>query len=306
MDNRNTVCGNFFIIGGTIKAATSSVFTYLSAHPEVCGSSMKETFFFTRKYSGRLDQDRKRYRRYFAPEPGHKAMVEASPDYLGYKENVAPRINALLPDVRLLFILRDPVDRFYSHYNFAVSKLELSGRLPFEDYVDLCAKYTAGKLSAQAAGIAEKHLRALEIGAYARHLKNYTELFPAAHIKVAFFEHLKRDPLQFMMDVCRFVGIDPDFYQDYTFNKVNVTFFARVKPVHFVALGLNRALESVLRQRPRLKARLVGLYKRFNQGREGYVPMADATGERLAAYYAPSNHELKALLSDQELPPWVK
>jgi hypothetical protein len=253
-----------------------------------------------------VDHDRDRYGRYFAAEPGHKLLVEASPNYLGYKENVAPRVRALLPDARLLFILRNPADRLYSHYHFAVGKLELSDRLPFEEYVDLCVQYTAGERSARAAGIAEKHLRAFEIGFYARHLKNYTELFPAARVKIAFFEHLKRDPLRFMMDVSSFAGIDPNFYQNYGFSKINVTFSARLKPLHFLALILNRALEPMLRQRPRLKAQLVRLYKRWNQGSEGYVPMADATRARLAEYYAPSIQALKALLSDQELPPWVR
>ncbi len=107
-------------------------------------------------------------------------------------------------------------------------------------------------------------------------------------------------------DRSRSAGIDPDFYQDYVFNRSNVTFSSRLKPMHFVALGLNRVFESVLRQRPRLKTRLVDLYKQLNQGREGYVPMPDAARARLSAYYAPSNHGLKALLPDQELPPWVK
>lgn len=294
------------IIGGTIKAATSSVFSYLSAHPEVCGSSVKETVFFTKEYTGDIDRDRKRYSRFFSLERGNIVAVEATPNYLSYKENVAPRINGLLPDVRLLFILRDPVDRLYSYYNFALGKLELPESLAFEDYIDMCQKYASEELSPKRAGIGEKHLRALEIGAYGKYLRKYLEVFAAERIKVAFFEHLKEDPHGFMTNICRFIEVNPDFYRDYEFNKVNVTFSARLKPAHYIALGLNRTLESVLRQRPGLKRRLVGIYKQFNQSREGYAQMADATRERLAEYYSPANIELKRLLAGKEVPAWVE
>lgn len=293
------------IIGGTIKGATSSVFTWLSAHPEVCGSSVKETYFFSSEYSGDAERDRERYGRYFTPAPGQRLLLEASPNYLGYKENVAPRIRALLPDAKLLFILRNPVDRLYSYFNFAAGKLELPQGLTFEAFVDRCEQCAAGTLTAERSGLLERHLRALEIGNYHALLRNYLEVFPATQIKVVFFEHLRRDPQRFMAELCGFAGISVDFYRDYAFNRVNVTFSARLKPLHHLAMALNRGLESLLRQRPGLKTRLVGMYKRFNQGREGYTQMADATRARLAAYYAPANRQLKALLPDQETPPWV-
>lgn len=294
------------IIGGTIKAATSSVFTYLIAHPQVCGSSVKETFFFTKKYSGNADRDSVLYNRYFSPGPEHSIFVEASPDYLGHKENIARRIHALLPEARLLFILRNPVDRLYSYYNFALSQLALPGHLTFNDYIDLCVRYSAGQLSPQEAGIAEKHLIAMETGRYSEYLKRYTAVFPGDNIKVAFFEHLGRDVMGFMEDVCRFIEIDPGFYHDYAFNRVNVTFSARLKPVHAVALGLNRTLESILRKRPRLKSGLVRIYKKFNQDREGYDPMTEPVRARLEEYYAPFNRELGGMLPGEDLPAWVK
>lgn len=305
MDDKNRACGNF-IIGGTIKAGTSSVFTYLSAHPEICGSSVKETFFFTHEYSGNTERDRERYSKYFSPDRDAKLVVEASPNYLGYKENVAPRIKTLLPDAKLLFIIRNPVDRLYSHYNFALGKLELPAGLTFERYVDLCEQHSLGKLSPDQAGIAEKHLRALEIGKYSKYLRNFYDAFAPEHIKVALYDDLARDPMRFMSDICRFVDLDPEFFRHYKFNKVNVTFSARLKPFHRIAMLLNRTLESVLRQRPDLKTRLVRIYKRLNQGREGYAAMAASTRTRLAQYYSEANRELEPLLAGQELPKWIR
>lgn len=294
------------IIGGTIKGGTSSLFTYLSAHPDVCGSSVKETFFFTHGYSGHPGRDRERYDSYFTQRRGARVAVEASPNYLGYKENVAPRISALLPDARLLFVLRNPVDRLYSYYNFAVGKLELPADLGFERYVDLCEQYFSGKLSPGQAGIAEKHLRALEIGRYSGYLRNFYDAFPPGHIKVAFFDELARDPVRFMTEVCRFAGLDPDFFRNFEFNRANVTFSSRLKSLHRIAMLLNRALESVLRRHPDLKMLLVRMYKRFNQDREGYRAMTGAMRARLAQFYAPANQELARLLAGQELPAWIE
>jgi hypothetical protein len=293
------------IVGGTIKGATSSLFGYLCAHPEVCGSSIKETFFFSHAYTGCREADLARYSRYFDRRPSEKVLVEASPNYLAYKENVAPRIRDLLPDAKLLFVLRDPVDRLYSHFHFAKGKLEVPRDLAFEDYVDRCERYARGELDAKDAAVPEKHLRALEIGHYAKYLENYLALFPERQVKVAFFEHLKRDPVEFMTDVCRFVDIAPEFYRDYVFGRANRTFSAKLRPLHRAAALLNATLEPLLRRRPEIKSRLVSLYKRMNQARDGYEPMASSTRTRLAERYAASNRDLKALLPGRELPAWV-
>ena len=305
MANREPAFRNV-IIGGTIKSATSSVFNYLCAHPEVCGSSVKETLFFTHQYTGNIDHDLKRYMKFFSPKNGAKNMVEASPNYLAYKENVAPRIQALLPDVKLLFILRNPVDRLLSYYNFALGKLELPRGLAFEDYVHLCEQYSSAELTPKISGIAEKHLRALEIGKYSKYLRNYFNVFAVDQIKVLFYDDLKNDPVRFMADICCFIGVNPDFYQSYVFNKANVTFTARRKLFHRVAMLMNQVLESTLRQRPALKMHLVRLYKRLNQNHEGYMAMESSTRTGLLEYYSKYNKDLGMLLSGQELPEWAR
>lgn len=294
------------IIGGTIKAATSSIFTYLSAHPEVCGSYVKETSFFSHKYTGDSDVDQKEYTKYFNFSEPCTIAVEASPNYLGYKENVAPRIKTLLPDAKLVFILRNPIDRLYSYYNFSVGKLELPKDLGFDDYIKLCECYSSNDAISDKDRIAEKHLRALGLGKYSESLNNYYDVFDVDQIKVVFYDDIRSDIVQFMTDLCHFVNIDPDFYQDYTFNKVNVTFSGRVKILHVIALRLNRILESVLRQRPGLKMFLVSLYKKLNQSREGYTKMTDSTRKKLVEYYSKSNSDLAKLLSAQKLPAWIK
>ncbi|HHO59166.1 MAG TPA: hypothetical protein ENJ64_02910, partial [Thiotrichales bacterium] len=242
-----------FIIGGTIKAATTSLFNYISAHPEVCGSKVKETFFFSRDYIGDPAADAAKYAAYFSPQPGASVLFEASPNYLAYKENVAPRIAALLPDVKLLFVLRNPVARLYSHFNFAKGKLELPQALSFEDFIELCERFDRGEITPAQAGVAEKHLRALEIGHYGRHLEKFYSTFDATRIKVIFFDELKDSPAKVLADISEFIGVDADFYRDFSMGRANVTFSARLKYLHYAALLVNRLSESLLRHRPALK-----------------------------------------------------
>ena len=64
-------------------------------------------------------------------------------------------------------------------------------------------------------------------------------------------------------------------------------------------------LESLLRQRPALKQRLVKIYKFFNQEQQGYDPMRDYTRTKLVRYYAASNSKVESILQGQELPSWI-
>ena len=99
--------------------------------------------------------------------------------------------------------------------------------------------------------------------------------------------------------------MEPSFYENFAMKKANVTFSARMKFLHYFVLLLNRIFESVFRQRPALKQRLVKIYKYFNQSQQSYVPMNAETREKLIRYYAPSNDKVKKVLSGQSLPSWL-
>jgi hypothetical protein len=88
-------------------------------------------------------------------------------------------------------------------------------------------------------------------------------------------------------------------------HRANVSFSARLKYLHRIVLSFNRLFESVLRQRPTLKHKLVKLYKNLNQDRQGYVPMQEETREKLVNYYAPGIDKLKQILGSQKLPSWM-
>lgn len=289
-----------FIIGGTEKAGTTSVFMYLGDHPQVCGSSSKETDFFRRELPGDASLDRLNYAKYFSHcQASVSVVMEASPGYLGEAASVVPRISALLPDVKLLFILRDPIERLYSSYNFHVGKLNISEDVQFMDYVEKCLAYERNEATAIDLGVGEWYLKVMRFGRYADFLKPYYEAFPRDNIKVMFFEQLRDDVIGFMEDLSAFLEIDGDFWRQYEFRKANVTFSGSNKLLHKAAIYINGKTEPFLRRRPNMKRILVGCYKKLNQAREGYEPMSISVRTVLDNYYRPCNNTLRNLLGEE-------
>lgn len=277
-----------FIIAGTEKAGTTSVYTYLAQHPQVVASRRKETDFFRQEFT-----DAQSYARHF-PETAADVIMEASPGYLGDAETVVPRMRALVPDVKLLFILRNPVDRFQSSFHFHRGRLDLPESLSFHDYLRSCIDYSRG--IRPASDIDTWYLKVLQFGCYARYLRRYFDAFPRDRIRVAFYEDLQADPGAFMVSLSEFLEIDTGYWTTADFAPVNVTFSGRSKLVHRAAVVVNERLEPWLRPRPQLKSVVVSLYKRVNRARHGYAAMNEADRGTLEAFYAPWNTDLGKLL----------
>lgn len=302
--NANSKIANF-IIGGTEKAGTTSIFVYLSQHPDVCASSKKETDFFRHEYIGDKSDDYKNYARYFdAGNEAKRVLMEASPGYLGESLTVAPRMFSLTPDAKLLFILRDPVDRIYSSYNFHVGRLNIPKTIDFSEYVRRCMAYDSGDYSANDLALDDWYLKVLQFGRYSDSLKPFYDCFPAGNIKIMFFEDLKHDSLAFMTELSRFLEIDTTYWLTYEFRKTNVTFSSRNKLLHRLAMHLNSLSEPILRRRPNLKQALVNIYKSANQAQEGYDPMPNGLRNQLITYYQPSIDALRTFLKNDMPESW--
>jgi len=298
-----------FIIGGTYKAATTSVFGYLRKHPEVCGSFIKEPSFFLKKYTGVIDTDQLTYSRFFTHcNPNAKIFMEATVAYLEHGRKVAKRIESQLDAPKLLFILRDPVDRLYSYYRYYVqTQLEIPSGLSFEQYIELCQAYSEGQIDRGACCFKERHLRALVAGRYAYYLREYLEVVDPARIKVMFYEDLKRDNPLFMQAVCKFLDINPAFYDSYQFKRKNVTYSARSKDLHHLTWYLwRRFFKKYMEQRLGIKEPLATLYRQLNGKRASYAQMAPQTRQCLQDYYRESEAALKVLLGREVDVPWKR
>ena len=300
----NTDDSNFLIIGGTNKAGTTSVFRYLADHPEVCAAHVKETAFFIQESGIDPVDVRLRYHRCFpVRRPGEWLLAEASTGYLANAAEVAPRIKSVLGDPRVVFMLRNPIDRLWSYYRFQIGQLQIDETISFEKFVDMSESISEG-IAPAPRDVDQRHFHAMAMGRYANNIRIFFEALGSERVAVMFFDDLRNDPRTFMRKLASFAGISPDYYDDYEFHKANVTFSSRRSWLHKFAMSTNRRFESFLSRRPVVKRALVAAYKRINMRDEKAAPMPPVVRSRLANYYSSDLRELERLLGKKMPATW--
>ena len=119
-----------FIIFGVARGGTTSLYNYLTAHPSIASAMTKEIMFFDHRFNFGLNWYKAHFPM-FIHQLIKKPFVtgEASPSYL-YHPLAPARIKEILPNIQLIILLRNPVDRAYSHY--AMNLRQGQERLSFE------------------------------------------------------------------------------------------------------------------------------------------------------------------------------
>jgi hypothetical protein len=203
---------NFFIVGAA-KAGTSAFYAYLKQHPQVYMSPVKEPHFFSRvepgekqRYRIRTTTDQESYLELFKKAKGALAIGEASSSYL-WDERAPYRIREQVPDARIIILLRDPIERAYSHYLMNVRQ----GTQPLPFYEAL--EEDRGKQSRTTANLY------VELGQYASQVERYLGLFGPERVQVLLFEDLKRDPAGLMRQAAHFLGLEEEPVADMELGK---------------------------------------------------------------------------------------
>ena len=207
---------NFLIIGAA-KSGTTALNHYLDQHPDIFMCPVKEGCFFNflespPNFKGPGDDSLNRraitdldeYHKMFEPVESEKAIGEASVWYL-YDANAPKNISRHIPDVRLIAVLRNPVDRAYSSYLMTV-KHEREPRGSFEE-----------ALQQEDIRIKENweyiwHHRSS--GFYYEQLTRYFEIFEPHQIKIFLYEDFQDSPLNVIQDIFRFLKVDETFVPD--------------------------------------------------------------------------------------------
>ena len=181
----------FFIIGAQ-KAGTTSLYEYLATHPDIFPSSVKEPKFFLKPAPTPADEDR--YRSMFSGRSNERWEFEASPHYTQHPHyvGVPDRIHARFPDARLIYLLRHPIERIYSHYIFRLSKPDKGEQRAFDEAVEANPLY-------------------LNTSRYHFQLTQYLGLFPANRILVVLFEELLADRKAAIRKIFEFLDVDASF-----------------------------------------------------------------------------------------------
>lgn len=196
-----------FIIGGAPKSGTTALFKYLSQHPELYASDPKEPHFFVKEKRPNIGCSREEYKSIFEGKEDHQVSFEGSTSYLENSETVCKNLKENLPDVKLIFILRNPIKRSYSDYWFHLMRGEIPAKKSFEE----CVK--------------EGHW-ILNASRYSENIKKYYESIGKNNVLVFKTCDLKDKTRSVLKKICLYVGVGEKFKFD-TEKDYNVTKYPR-------------------------------------------------------------------------------
>jgi sulfotransferase family protein len=223
---------NFLIIGA-MKSGTTALYYYLEQHPEIYMSPVKEpNFFSSQEQENAADAVThiEAYQHLFRGVSGERAIGEASPSYL-YEPGATAEIRRYVPEAKLIAILRNPIDRAYSHFLHMVR----SGTEPLDDF--------AQALREEEEGIHKERIFQDYIGRglYYNQLKRYFGTFRREQVRVYLYEDLNGAPISTVQNAFRFLKVDDSFVPDVSLRR-NVSGHPRYE-----------TLDRLLRNQSRIK-----------------------------------------------------
>ena len=196
-----------FIICGTQKGGTTALDYYFRLHHEVCMAIKKEVHFFDDdKYFSKNRIEYKDYHKYFNPKLNHKIIGESTPIYM-FWENAMQRIYNYNPNIKLLIILRNPIDRAFSNWNMEKQR-KREKRTFWESIQDEISSIDKNEQN--------RTFSYLKRGFYSSQIKNILKLFKKDQLLCIKNEMLKNRP-----------GITLDQISDF----LNITKFKNIKKV---------------------------------------------------------------------------
>ena len=182
-----------FLIIGAEKCGTTWLADMLRQHPDIFIPEGKELFYFNERFfespelpNYNATQPIAWFLQFFAQARPDQVKGEASPAYI-WDQSAPQRIAAFGPDLKLIAVLRNPIDRAMSQYLYYIQRGVISG-ISFEQAV-------------------QKRGEILTRGLYAQQLRRYFALFPPEQISVMFYDDLRADNARFLTDAQSFLGV---------------------------------------------------------------------------------------------------
>ena len=217
------------IVIGAVKAGTSAIHEYLNLHPEITMSQLRELAFFTSTLNWHKGIEW--YKPHW-PEK-NKIMGETSPQYTYAKDwrEVPERISRIIPEAKIVYMVRDPIKRMISHYLHCIrngnERRKLQDILTHEKMQDVWY---------------------VQCSMYHTQISHYMNYFPRPQIYIAVLEELQAYPQYAMKDFFKFLGVDHSFFREEFFAPVNVSSRKKRKTIvgkHIDNLRSNTAFSKV-------------------------------------------------------------
>jgi hypothetical protein len=192
---------DFFLVGAP-KAGTTSLARYLGQHPGVYLPAVKETHFFAPRFdpdplaSSRAVRDRAEYLALFAAARPDQKAGDCSP-YQLWDEDSPRLIREAVPDARILMVLRNPIERAYSHFLMVARESRVRGTFLQELRADREKRGTRWS---------ESNLY-VELGLYPEQIRRYQACFPPERIRICLYDDLVRDPEALVRELWTFLDL---------------------------------------------------------------------------------------------------
>jgi hypothetical protein len=154
-------------------------------------SRPKETGFFFENYERGLNWFSEQY---FSHYEGESEVGEASAGNMLHRE-VAPRIKKHCPEAKLIFVLRDPVERIWSHYRFDIN---IGSLPPTADFSELIRDETSDWRETM-----------IELGMYHEQLVHYASHFDDEQMHILLFDNFAENTEHVVRQLFQFIGLDP-------------------------------------------------------------------------------------------------
>ncbi len=214
-----------------MKCGTTYLFDHLSQHPEICRCKYKEPHFF----SNHEVRDLSRYERLWEWDSAiHKYALEASTSYTKVPAfpNVAERIYQAGISAKFIYLVRNPIERIESHYNFMIKNGQSQRKQKPDSH-------------------------AIDISRYFMQIGEYYKRFSSDDIIVLNFEELKVNPKQILEKIYIFLDIDPNFIGEEKLASKHTTadiktqpkFIANTKKINFIKALYRQYLSQETREK---------------------------------------------------------
>ena len=273
-----------FLCIGAPKCATTWLFRCLDEHPDVFVPDFKEVNFFTTSRWGD-DYETKGidyYASLFAAAGPQQVIGDFSPNLL--QDPFAPeRVEALIPEARLVVMIRNPMERSRSHYHYVRNRTHYDGYSLLEILEDP---------SRDPAGF-------LWQGLYGQQLERWLERFSRDQLLVIEAERVRDEPHEVFRSVCAFVGADTGFAPSSLRVQTNAARSLRAPALYALNLRVSRFLASHGLDGLRTHLKRAGvprLLQRLNEVRTDNPPLSPLEARELAAFFREDSALLSRLL----------
>ncbi len=256
---------SFFVVGAQ-KAGTTTLHTWLAGEPEICLPEIKETHFFRdeEKFSEGVES----YLQWFRPGKDERVLGEVDPEYMFFPE-IPGRIRSMIAKPRIVFVLRDPLARAFSHYRMSV-------RRGFEELDFPAALQAEERRLSSGDSHSWIHHSYLARGRYAEQISRYRATFGGDDLMAVRFEDLfsESSAQRTYAEIRDFIGLTgpaDEVHPTRAANAASDTRFEWLRRLIYVRTPARARIGALIPSR-RLKLKLALLADRFNRKQAAPAP----------------------------------